>query len=1014
MPGWARETGGVQSTVRIRLFGEFDLRLGGRGLASPESARIESLLAFLLLHRDVAVSRQRVAFLLWPDSTGPQARTNLRHVLHGLRRRLPNTEEFVEITPRTLRWRPDAAYWLDTAAFEDLLARGAGLPTPPGEAGNGGAADRRAALEQAVEIYRGDLLEGCDEGWLTDERDRLRNLLLEALTELAGLFEAAGQFTEAISHVERLLRGHPLHEDAYRRLMRLHDARGDHARALRVYHVCSSTLEHELGVEPSPATRAAYQVLLSGKSDVRPMVPARVGGAPMIGRAQERAHLAAAWRSTNAGQAQLLLVTGETGVGKTRLVEEFRGWCGRRGAVTAEARCYPAEGPLAYGPVVTWLRSDALRPRLVRLDRARLTEIARLLPELLVEIPDLEHPSPIPESDRQRRLFDAVCAALLAAEPLLLVVDDIQHGDRETCQFLHYLLRVHPAARLLVVGTARQEELGIAHPLQDLLAGLRARERLGEIELDRLSAGDTASLAALLTGSPLEKRDASRLHAETEGNPLFIVEAMRAGWQPGQSLSPRVVAVIGERLAQLSVRAGELVGIAAIIGREFSTDVLAAAAGTGQDALIDGLDELWRRRIIHESGRGTFGDTYDFSHDKIREVASLRVSPARRGQVHLRIARALEQANITDPGPRSAQIAAHFEQAGATATAVIWYRRAAEAAQLLHANARAIRLLERALGLLRSLPKSTDRDAQELELRSALLAPLTSVDGYSSPAVSATQQQARQLAQAIGVDAPARLLRSLALSALTEADFGQATQVGHLLRATGERNGDDVLVVEGAYVLGIAAFWQADFPTARGQFDVAVEHYRPADRQAHLIHYGQDPRVVCLSRQANTLCFLGLPDAARDTRSAALAWAQEIAHPYSRWVALVFAGLLALDLGDDDDVRQYGAELTAATSRAPQVLLPAAAFRGYVAVLNGETVKGIHEIHGAIRSAGSGAAAPGTRAILGRILLAACQASGDVPVTLAAADGLLHQGGAACVWEPEARRVRSELLDRPG
>ena len=148
-----------------------------------------------------------------------------------------------------------------------------------------------------------------------------------------------------------------------------------------------------------------------------------------MGRAPERSRLVAAWRSTNAGRAQFVLVSGESGVGKTRLVEEFRSWCARRGAATAQARCYPAEGALAYGPVVTWLRGEALRSRLRRLDRARLTELARLLPELLVELPQLERPEPLPESDQRQRLFDAVSAVVLAAgAPVLLVVDDLHHA----------------------------------------------------------------------------------------------------------------------------------------------------------------------------------------------------------------------------------------------------------------------------------------------------------------------------------------------------------------------------------------------------------------------------------------------------------------------------------------------------------------------------------------------------------------------------------------------------------
>src|SRR5215217_8617240 len=158
------------TTLQIRLFGELELRLGDEPLPALESARAESLLAYLLLHRDAPVPRQRLAFVLWPDSTEPQARTNLRHVLHNLRRALPDLDRFLQVTQRTLRWRPDGPCWLDVAAFLACLARADG-------AGDEGV----AALTEAVELYRGDLLEGGQDEWLLGERERLRRRYLQAL-----------------------------------------------------------------------------------------------------------------------------------------------------------------------------------------------------------------------------------------------------------------------------------------------------------------------------------------------------------------------------------------------------------------------------------------------------------------------------------------------------------------------------------------------------------------------------------------------------------------------------------------------------------------------------------------------------------------------------------------------------------------------------------------------------------------------------------------------------------------
>ena len=412
-----------------------------------DRGRAESLLGYLLVHRGVAQPRQRLAFLLWPDSTEAQARTNLRKVLHTLRHELPEAERFLEVSSRTLRWRTDAPYRLDLAEFERALA------------------DDR--LEAAVAAYAGDLIEGSYDEWVLEERERLRSLYLDALERLLREFEDREEWAAASRCAERLVHADPLREDAQRTLMRLYDARGDRARALRAYHAYADTVQRELGVEPSPATRAAYEALLH--VDAESWTPGRgARSPPLVGRALERAALAAAWRSAAGGRAQLVLVTGEPGIGKSRLVEELRSWCAHEGALTAEARAYPAEGTVAYGPVVTWLRSEAAGARLRRLDPAHVTELARLLPEL-----QTDQPAPLHEAEQRQRLFTAVARALLAAgAPLLLVADDVQWFDHATLQFLHYLLRAEGTAPLLVAATATR---GNRRAASGRRAGRRAR-----------------------------------------------------------------------------------------------------------------------------------------------------------------------------------------------------------------------------------------------------------------------------------------------------------------------------------------------------------------------------------------------------------------------------------------------------------------------------------------------------------------------------------------------------------
>ncbi|MBV9920672.1 MAG: AAA family ATPase, partial [Pseudonocardia sp.] len=528
----------MRSALTARLLGRFSLCLVGREIPL-DTARAELLIAYLVLHPD-AQPRRRPAAALWPDSTEAQAHTNLRKLLHTLRRRLPDVDG-IEITQRSLRWRGES----DVAEF-----------------------DKTSDLDRVVALYGGDLLDGHDAAWLDPERQRLRGRWLDALGELAERRAADGELGRAVTHAERLLRADPLREENYRRLMRLHTERGDPARAMGVYHECAAVWERELGAPPSAATRAAYAALLPHETHRRETAAAP--GA-LVGRAAERRRLVDLFRASAEGRTQFVLLTGEAGVGKTRLVEDFRTWCARQGAVVAEARCHSAEGPLVYGPVAAWLRSGALRPRLAQLDPERRSELGRLLPELLVE-PGTPKPAPLSADEHRLRLLDAVADAVVAPHAArVLILDDLQHVDRETCRLVHYLVRREPTARLLIAATARHEEIDSDHPAHELLTSLHALDRCAELELGRLDQAETEQLARGIGGAPV---DVERLYAETEGNPLFVVEALRLG--PGASVSKRVQSVLEARLTQLSGPARGLAEVAATIGREFRVDVLAA------------------------------------------------------------------------------------------------------------------------------------------------------------------------------------------------------------------------------------------------------------------------------------------------------------------------------------------------------------------------------------------------------------------------------------------------------
>jgi predicted ATPase len=215
-----------------------------------------------------------------------------------------------------------------------------------------------------------------------------------------------------------------------------------------------------------------------------------------------------------------VLVSGEAGIGKSRLAEEMASWFDQQGGATASARSYATAGGLAYAPVAECLRTPVLRRALAQLDEVWLTELARLHPQLLSERPGLPRPEPLAERWQRQRLFEALASAFLAVNPpLLLVMDDLQWCDPETLEWLHYLLHYDQQAKLLVVGTVRPEEVDDDHPLTILLHNLRRTSLLTEIVLGPLDAEETALLAAQVADRTPDREAASRLHQAGDWRP---------------------------------------------------------------------------------------------------------------------------------------------------------------------------------------------------------------------------------------------------------------------------------------------------------------------------------------------------------------------------------------------------------------------------------------------------------------------------------------------------------------
>ncbi|RIK24630.1 MAG: hypothetical protein DCC55_41225 [Chloroflexi bacterium] len=303
------------------------------------------------------------------------------------------------------------------------------------------------------------------------------------------------------------------------------------------------------------------------------------------------------------------------------------------------------------------------------------------------------------------------------------------------------------------------------HPLQTLRQQLLRERQWSEIELSPLSIEETAVLAGHLTNKDVTQW-ASRIYRETEGNPLFVVETMRTELSRGEGesrrggdlsafplslsapvpLPPRVYAVIQRRLLQLSPAAQELASLAAVVGRSFTFPVLAQASDLAEDALVRGLDELWQRRIVREQGV----EAYDFSHDRIRDVAYTTISLVHRRILHRRVAQALEIIHATNLDPVSGQVAVHYEQAGLLEKAIQCYQRAAEVARRIGAYDEATAHLKHGLALLDTLPETAEHLQQAMTQLIMLGRVVSATQGHAVLEVGQIYTKALELCQRVG------------------------------------------------------------------------------------------------------------------------------------------------------------------------------------------------------------------------------------------------------------------------
>jgi len=698
--------------LRATLFETLRLYTPDGEAIDPGSPTTRSLIAYLLLNRNRPADRRRLAFTFWPGTTESAARRNLRQYLHHLRTALePADPDGVLLITEgsSIQFSPKVELALDVETFLQETR-----PEASGE-----------ELKHALSLYTGDLLEDIYDDWCVPERERLRQTWLEALDRYSQILQGSGKINEALSIVQKWVSAEPFDETAQRSLMSLYAMSGERAKAIQTYQTFAQSLSFELDTEPLPETQALLQSIQNGKAVVESNVsqpihsqrrapvsrPQIFPAFPFIGRKNEIASLEEAYNSASEGSGRMVLVTGEAGIGKTRLLQEYLGMYSDTSNI--QSSCYELDIMVPFAPLRQALENSPLLEPLItsHLPPSWVTTLIPILPEMGQKVSYANFPAHQVDGVTLREALVKLIIHLSETNPnppLQLILDDLHWADTPTWELLASLTRRVLSTPLLIIGLFRVEDLPAER--QPLLRTIQRSDSLWTLELPRLTPNETADLAR-----HLNPQDASntifiqRLYQETEGNPFFIVETVRALQETGGLQMPvpltkipnSIQRVIEARLDRLNLDSREALACAASIGRSFTYPLLQEILRDTSENIIAYIEEWLQRGLVLEGKQG-----YDFRHDKFRQVAYAGLSRARREFIHGRIADVLEHAI---PPADVTTLAYHYARSDQPLKALPYLTQAGEQALRLRSYHEARQFGLQAVNLLGQLPGPRQR-----------------------------------------------------------------------------------------------------------------------------------------------------------------------------------------------------------------------------------------------------------------------------------------------------------------
>lgn len=476
-------------------------------------------------------------------------------------------------------------------------------------------------------------------------------------------------------------------------------------------------IETQIAATASPAPVPAANALL----------PVADQKSPFVGRNKEYGQFLGLLARLTAGTGQVLLIEGEAGIGKSRLMREVASYAQQRALPTLRTNCYEIERAIAYQPIIDLATQACLgapEARLRRIAPTLLAEIATLVPAIAPRLGELQPLSADFPEARQARLFHALVQLFDARaqdRQLIVMIDDIQWADDASLQFLHFLARQIASRPVLLACAYRDEEAGNNERLASMLESLRREPHTRLMALARLGPGDTAALLERLDDPKLNVPDlAARLQRESDGNPFFLWSILHALSEGDTAVSDAASLPLPDalrdsvrgRLARVPQDDRALLDVAAVLGRRFDFETLLALARAPEERFLHTIESLVRLRLLREDQDGGF---YDFNHDKVREVVYRDIGLARRVLLHRAVAEMLEQQAGSPTHERDARLAEHYARGNVWPKALHYLGLAAEHAQQLFAMRESLQWFDRAVALLQAHPDAAT-PAQQLAL----------------------------------------------------------------------------------------------------------------------------------------------------------------------------------------------------------------------------------------------------------------------------------------------------------